>query len=213
MSRIGRAAMTAAVLTSVMSVADAVHHGLTGHYLLDDERAARWVIVGSNLLIAATFALLAAVLAERAPTIDAGSRAIRWLRRLTLGDLALLALVFGGGIAIDPRGDGAITDIWGALGGLGFLLMFVLGTALGLALLRRREMRLPAALMAAPLALVPLTILVNAVAADWAHPAYAESALYIGLAMLAGVTSGPAGGADRGARRAGAERVSADERP
>jgi hypothetical protein len=38
--------------------------------------------------------------------------------------------------------------------------------------------------MAAPAVVIPLTLLVAALAPDWAHPAYAETSLYLGLALL-----------------------------
>ena len=67
--------------------------------------------------------------------------------------------------------------------------MFVFGAVLGALLLRRRYQRLPAILMAAPVAIIPLTFLLYQVAPGWAHPAYAETALYLGLALLGNIRS------------------------
>jgi uncharacterized membrane protein len=177
--------MIAAILTSVMSVADAALHGLTGHFLLDVDASAPAVIAASNALVAVTFALLTAVVTEQARRIDAGRRPVRWVRRLMQATLAVLTIVFAGGLAVDIAPDTSVLHrIWEAAGGAGFLLMFVVGVILGACLLRRPQLRRAAVLMAAPAAIIPLTLLVAALAPDWAHPAYAESALYIGLALL-----------------------------
>jgi hypothetical protein len=185
MTRIARAAMISAVLTSVMSIADAVHHGLTGELLLDEDSSAGWVRVGSSLLLAATFGLLAAALAEQASRVDAGSRAIRWVRRLMQGVLAVLSIVFAGGLVVEAyAGTAVIHEAWGAVGGASFVLMFLISVVLGACLLRRPDLRVAAVLMAAPAAMIPLTFLVQVLAPGWAHPAYAETALYIGVALL-----------------------------
>lgn len=185
MTRTGRAALTAAILTSALSVADAANQGVTGHPLIDQETNATWAYASSSLLLAATFGLLAAVLAEQADRIDAGSRTVRWLRRLMQGDLAVLALVFAGGLVVDGYPETSLVyRAWGAIAGIAFLMMFLIGTVLGVSLLRRSDRRVAAALMAAPLVLIPITFAVATLAGDWAHPGYAESALYIGLALL-----------------------------
>jgi hypothetical protein len=185
MTRTGRAALIAAVLTSVISIADAVWHGLTGRFLLDDDRSAGWVMASSSVLLAVTFALLAAVLAEQADRIDAGSRAIRWIRRVMLGILAVLSIVCAARLAVEATSaNTAIYNAWGAVAGIGFVLMFLVGAVLGACLLRRLDLRPAARLMAASVVIIPLTILVQALVPGWAHPAYAETALYIGLALL-----------------------------
>jgi hypothetical protein len=204
--RLGTAAMISAVLTSAVSIADAVYHGLTGEFLLDPDRNATWVYATVAVLLAVTFALVAAVMAQQALRIDAGSRWVRWVRRFLQADLALMS---AGSLTIlvEPLvGKATVDQLPGAIGGPSFVLMFVLGATLGTLLLRRPDMRLPAILTAAPLAIIPLTYLLYQVAPAWAHPAYAETALYIGLALAGrngasvGVRATPA----RTARAAGA---------
>jgi hypothetical protein len=139
---------------------------------------------GGRVLLAATFALLAAVLTGRAERIDRGSRWIRAVRRLVQADLAVLALIFTGGLWADRHPDTTVYQAWELTGGPSFALMFLAGVVLGVCLLHRRDLRTAALLTAAPVVLLPLTIAVQALAPGWAHPAYAETALYLGLALL-----------------------------
>jgi hypothetical protein len=185
MTRTARAAMIAAVLTSAISIADGVYHGLTGQFLLNEDINPRVVTVSFDALLAVTFALLAVVLMQQADRVDAGGRVVRWIRRLMQGVLALPALAFAAGLAVDRTAEtSTIHRIWDVAGGISFVLMFMVGIVLGVCLLRRPDLRVAAVLMAAPAALIPLLFLVQALAPGWAHPAYAETALYIGLALL-----------------------------
>ena len=68
--------------------------------------------------------------------------------------------------------------------GIAFLLMFLLGTALGALLLRTADLRVPAALLVSTLPVIGLTILLGVLAPGWGHPAYAETTLYVGIALL-----------------------------
>jgi len=120
------------------------------------------------------------VLIQDADRIDGSSRFVRWVRRLLLGDLALLAAIFAVGTVLAKMPAALAVPA-----GVAFILMFLLGAVLGVALIRRRGLRLPAVLMTAAIPLIPLTAAIGAIAPDWAHPGYAESALYLGLALLA----------------------------
>ena len=103
-----------------------------------------WALVATNLLMTATFGLLAAVLVRNAERIDAGSGAVRWIRRVFAADLAVLAT---GYLLVSVAGS----EAFGAVAGIAFLVMFVLGAVLGGVLLRRPDVRVPAALMVAPI--------------------------------------------------------------
>lgn len=133
--------------------------------------------VAITALEVVTFLALAAVLLAAGGWIDQGSRAHRWLRCLLAVDLLVLAV----GVAV---ANGAETGPYVAIAGAAFLGMFLLGVGLGIALLRRSELPTPALLMTAPLGLLPLAFLIDAVAPGWGHPAYAETALYLGIAVL-----------------------------
>jgi hypothetical protein len=180
MTRTAKAAMAAAIIGSAVSIGDAVYRGVVGHDAAqDDQTAQSWTVVAVSLVLTAAFGLLAAVLVQNAERIDGSSRFVRWVRRLLLGDLALLSAIFAVATALAKT-----PDALAALAGIAFVLMFLLSLVLGGTLVWRRELRLPAVLMMAPLALVPLAGLVGEIAPDWAHPGYAETALYLGLALL-----------------------------
>jgi hypothetical protein len=178
MMQLERTALGAAVVLSVVSIADAVLRATSDVApVWDDEVGTTWVVVASNLLLVATFALLAAVLVRDAEGIDEGSGAVRWVRRLLAADLAVLATGFVFVSFVD-------LGVFGAVAGVAFLAMFLLGAVLGGLLLRRRDVRLPAALMVAVVPLIGLAFAAEALAPGWGHPGYAETALYLGIALL-----------------------------
>ena len=188
MTRTGWAALLVAICISAYSVAEAVAAGLTRPPILDPDTGpavARGVV---GLLLTATFALSVAVLQEQSTRIDAGSRPGRWLRRLLPADLvvcAVVAAVTTVALILVPRNDG-IEALLGAVGGVAFLLAFVLGAAFGLTtLVRRPELRAGAVCLAAITVIIPVTIVMGALHSPWTHIAYAETALYVGIALLA----------------------------
>ena len=173
-----RTALGAAVALSGLSIGDAILRATTEVVPpWDDEGGTTWGIVSVGLLMAATFALLAGVLVRNAEWIDDGSPVRRWTRRLLATDLTVLAA----GYLVVSMVD---ADAAGAVAGVTFLLMFVLGAVLGGTLLRRSEVRLPAVLMVAVVPLIALTFALEALAPGWGHPGYAETALYVGIALL-----------------------------
>lgn len=182
MTRTGKAAMAVAILASALSVLDAVSGGITGGAVdvWDDNSGQRWVIVAVDVLLVALFALLTAVLVQQADRLDGASRVVRWIRRTLLADLAVLAGVFVVGTVL-VHYPGPVE----AVAGIAFVLMFPLGAVLGVCLVRRPGLRLPAVLLVASAALIPLAMLADSLAPGWGHPGYAEAALYIGLALLA----------------------------
>ena len=185
MTRLGKAALAAAVAGSTISIADAVYTGATGHTApWDDPAAPGWATAAVNTLIVVIFVLLAAVLVRAAGRIDGNSRVVPWVRRLLAADLAVLAGVLAVGVVLD--GFPGPLEI---LAGVGFLLMFLLGVTLGICLLRDPGLRGPAVLLTSPLLLLPLAMLASVLAPGWDHPGYAETALYLGLALL-GTTTG-----------------------
>jgi hypothetical protein len=131
-----------------------------------------------------TYALRAAALVHCATRIDAGRAAVRWLRRIAVVDLVLLAVPFLYSAATGAvGGDGLL----GAVLGFAFLALFPLAVALGAVLAARRETRhRPGWLLLATLPLIGVTALLGAV--GWAHPGYAETLVYLGLALLGAVS-------------------------
>jgi hypothetical protein len=178
MRQLEKAALGAAVVLSVVSIGDAILRATSDVVPpWDDEFGTPWVLVVTNILMAVTFGLLAAVLVRNAERIDEGSGACRWIRRLLAVDLGVLAA----GYLIVSVVD---VDAAGAVAGVAFLAMFVLGVAFGATLLRRPDVRLPAILMVSVVPVIGLTFALEAIAPGWGHPGYAETVLYLGIALL-----------------------------
>jgi peptidoglycan/LPS O-acetylase OafA/YrhL len=193
MMQLERTTLGAAVVLSVVSVVDAILRATSEAVPpWDDEFGTPWVLLATNLVMAVTFALLSAVLVRNAERIDEGSGPVRWIRRVLAVDLAILA----SGFVLVNVSD---AEVLGAVAGLTFLAMFALGAVLGGALLRRPDLRLPAGLMVGAVPVIALSFALEALAPGWGHPGYAETALYMGIALL-GLTAG-------GARTAGPGRV------
>ncbi|WP_369055184.1 hypothetical protein [Kineococcus terrestris] len=178
MDALGRAALTAAVCASAVAVGDAVVLGLTGDNLVDDD-SVRWWSGVVDVVHAAAYALLAAGLVRAGAAADAGSRARRVLRRVVTAALVVLAICFAVGAV--AGGAPALLEV---PGGTAFLLLFLAGAVLGVTLLRVPGAGTAGALMAAPVLLLGLAVAAGALAPRWAHPGYAEAALYVGLALL-----------------------------
>lgn len=186
MTRIGWTALGVAILISAYSIAEAIAVGISGHPMLDPDAGPKVANGAVGLLLALTFALSVAVLREQSARIDAGSRPRRWLRRLLQADLAVCAVVGAVTVVLTlTRRSEAIEATLGAIGGSGFILAFVLGAALGISLISRADLRAGSVCLSAIAVLVPLTILMGVLQSPWGHIAYAETALYIGIALLA----------------------------
>ena len=177
---LSRGALAAAALTSAIALGDAVWQATA------DEPApwtpgegTEWVWRVGEASHGLTYALLAAVLWQFGARIDAGRAAVRWVRRVLAVVLALLGAGFLASAAVELGSEGPV----GAVVGVAFLALFPLAVALGGVLVARRETRSPAAwLLVAVVPLLGLTVLASAV--GWGHPAYVETAVYLGLALL-----------------------------
>ncbi|MDP9434411.1 MAG: hypothetical protein M3P93_04130 [Actinomycetota bacterium] len=189
LGRLVPATVAGAALTTGLALADATVRATGGTPAWDDVTGAAPAVAGAMSVHALTYALFATVLVVAASPIDAGRRSVRIVRRLLAGSLAVLAGGFASLTAIHSARATAPVAVE-AVTGISFVLTFVLAAALGVALLRRPATRLPAALLVSIPALVALTAGLAAVGSDWAHPAYAEAALYLGLAALTVRTGG-----------------------
>ena len=181
-----KVAITAATLFSAISLYDAIHHGVTGRSSwLADEYGMTWATIAGAIVSAASFIALAAILVIERVRIDSRSRLRRWMRRLLAVDLAVLATVYGVGLPLtgalrDIRLDAAV----GGVAGAAFAAMFILAVGLGLCLVRIREFRPSVVLLLAILPVIGLTFILQALGSSFAHPAYAETAVYLGIALL-----------------------------
>jgi len=194
MRRLAPSAIVGAALSSSIAIYDAVHHGLTGQQsVFSEEAGSRWSVALAGIAHSLTYLLVVAVLMTSADRIDGGSIARRWVRRALAATLSVLAGVMAVGSVIS-RPPGALA----LLAGAGFLAMFLFGPALGALLVRRAAWRGRAGLLLAPIPLLGAAIVLAALGSDWAHPGYAETALYVGLALLG---REHAGEADRGSSK------------
>lgn len=137
-----------------------------------------------------TYAVLCGVLVSQALRIDGESRVRRWLRRLLIGDLAILSTLLMVGIPLlilgsGSRTGGPIEDIFGVLGNITFLGMFTLGFALGVATIRNPDLRPAPWLLIGIIPAIGLMIALIALRSDFAHPAYAVTLVTFGIALLA----------------------------
>jgi hypothetical protein len=180
MTKTTTAALVVAAIGSATAVCGAAYTGVTGNETAwNDDSGVRWAVTAVGVLLTALYGLLVAVLVRSGAAIDAGRRPVRVVRIMLVADLAVLAAVFVIGL-VRTRHDGPLS----AVAGVAFLLAFLLGAVLGALLLHRPELRTAALLLLAPLAVLPLTILVGLKFPDWGDPAFAEAALYLGLALL-----------------------------
>lgn len=178
--------ISTAVAFSAVSLYDAVYHGITGHgSVMSDEYGTTWATIAGGVLSAAAFAALSVVLVSARPGIDAGSRVRRWIRRLLAVDLAALAAVFAVGAPfLGGDSDSNLATAFGAVAGVTFAAMFVLAFALGLSILRVPGLRTSAVLLVSVVPIIAFTVALQALATDFAHPAYVETAVYLGIALL-----------------------------
>lgn len=175
---IGRAAIGAAVVCGLVAVGDAVVAGVTGQNLVD-EQSPRWARAATEVVHVGAYLLLAAGLVRLGTAVDDGRRwraAARWILVVAL---VLMAGMYAGG-ALLGRYPGALA----AVGGTAFLVHFVMAVVIGVALLRRGPNRRTGAVLASPLVVLPIVALVSLVAPAWAHPAWAEIGVLLGLALL-----------------------------
>jgi len=181
-----KVAITAATIYAAMSLYDAVHHGVTGKgSAFSDEYGTTWATIAIGIVAAMSFIANGAILVIERIRIDRGSRLHRWVRRLLVADLAVLAAVFGIGIPLMGTLEAVSLDTAvGAVAGVAFASMFILAVALGLCLVRVRELRPSVVLLLAVLPAIGLAIILNAIGSAFAHPAYAETAVYLGIALL-----------------------------
>lgn len=193
MSRLAWLALVASVAASAIALTDAVSVGLTGSSSVFGGPLS----VVSTLVHGLMYASLAAVLLVEADAIDAGHASTRWLRRALVVSYVPLAVLFLAGTvtmtAEPPPALGAVTTA-------AFLASFPLSAALGITLLTRRTLRVPAVLLAlVPAGLIAVSVL-GAAGSRWAHPACAEVLQYLGVALLGrGTTSDVASTARPGA--------------
>jgi hypothetical protein len=186
MSRLHRVALVAAIVLSGVALYDAAHVGITGRPSgFSDEFGVTLMTIIGELVHGVTYATLLVALVATGPSIDAGSPVRRWIRRLLVLDLGLLAAMFLIGSpflpALERAGWGGVAS---AIGSTTFLLMFILAVALGVASVRRPAVRPAALVLISTVPLIGLAVGLGALGSGFAHPAYAEAAVNLGIVLL-----------------------------
>lgn len=180
-------ALTGAAMTSAIALFDAMTHGLTGEYsMFSDDSGVRLAKVLGDLAHGLTYVALCFVLVREATLIAAAGRVQAVLRWILVGSLTLLAAGF---LLVapwleSPESAGVVGVVLVVLMSMGFAGMIFGSLIIGPLLLRAPGLRTGSRVLTAMLPVFGLTILLQFVATDWAHPAYLETTLHFGLALL-----------------------------
>ncbi len=204
MSLAFRAAILGASAIAVIALTDAVTHGTTGRYsaFSDDYGTTRLWLAG-NLTHGLAYAALAWVLFAAGQRVDAGSRGRRWVRLALASCFAVLAAQFtvGSSIAYLTDADlGSRPPVLAALL-LAFPLMFVLALLLGLTMRRLPGLRPASRTLVAVVPVLGLTLLLGLLAPGFAHLAYLEITVNVGVALV-GLHPSSSAGTRKGATAA-----------
>lgn len=138
-----------------------------------------WMIAGINFGHALPYLLLMVVLIQVGPRLDTGGY-VRWVRRLLIVAFALFAAMTIWGL-VTGANESAL-GIFEIVPTILFFALLLLPVMLGVPLLRRRALRLPAILLAGSLLAVIGAFAISA--SPFAHPAYAEAMALFGVALL-----------------------------
>ncbi|MGA8046145.1 MAG: hypothetical protein WCA30_07745 [Dermatophilaceae bacterium] len=180
------AALAGATGLSAIALSDAVTFALTGqHTGFSDDFGVNPAFVVGGVIHSLAYLAFAGVLHSRRAEVDGGSRFRRVVRRILTGALLFLAVGMSAHTALSITA-GEVNDnaVFGAVAGIALLLMILGSVTLGLSLLRRPDMRLPAWTLTAILPAIGLTIVLGVLGSPWAHPAYAETLVSFGLAFI-----------------------------
>lgn len=134
-----------------------------------------------SLAHSGVYVLLAAALIQAGRSIDGRRVFVRVLRWIVIAGYAVFAAMYGWTGIVDP--GYTPEGLLGAVVNGAFLTSLLVPVVLGFALIRRRDLRLPVILLIAPVALLPLTIVLGMIGA-WGHPGYVETAVNFGVALL-----------------------------
>lgn len=182
-----RVALAGATATSAIALSDAFTQGLTGHNtVFADTSGVRWAIVLGSLVHALTYAALVFVLLAEAPRIDTANRVARVLRRVLTACLVVLSVGF---LVAEPlrafsSPPAYVETAWTIVASATFAGVLLSALAIGPFLLRQPTMRIGAALLTGMAPLLGITILIGMLATAWMHPAYLETAMHFGIALL-----------------------------
>ncbi len=179
-----RLALTGAVALSSLALFDAVTRGVTGSgSVFSDGSDVRWLaVVGSVVHGLAYLAFAHVIRVERERiAVNRAARLTTWVLTSALAPLGV------GFLVLWPLADLMSTQVRTAVSaviGIAFALHFLGALALGLATARRTQTHPGSLILASLLPVVALTALLGLFAPAFVHPAYAETTVAFGLALL-----------------------------
>jgi hypothetical protein len=183
-----KVALVGAALTSAIALTDAITHGLTGHYSpFSDDTDLLGVAAAGSVVHGLAYLGLCWVLVAEAGRFASTNRVARVARWVVTGSLALLApgfVLVAPVVVLQDVDSGMAYDLFGAVASAGFAGLILGSLVLGLALLRNPAAGIGGRLLSLLLPVFGLTLLLAWLAPAWAHPAYLETVIYFGLALL-----------------------------
>jgi hypothetical protein len=183
-------ALFGAALLSFLALQDAITHGITGEFSrASDEFGTTWIWLAGNIAHGVAYLGLLAILFAEARRIDAGSRARKVLRWLLVAAFVPLAAYFTFVTPILFATDADLANPPGWAAALqflliGFVLQFPAGLGMGFATRKVPDMSLASKVLIGILGAAAFTALLAFTAKDFAHPAYLEATVALGVALL-----------------------------
>lgn len=181
------AALVGATVMSTIALSDAIWVGNLPGTQSPLTSGPDFVLRLVDLGHAIPYLLLAAVLIQAGPRIDAGRKFVRIVRWALVAGFGFFGIASVWGVITGAVSEGVMEMIFN----IAFFATFILPVILGFALIRRRELRVPVVLLISPVVLLPLTLLLSSFS-SWAHPAYLETAINFGVALLCLAIAWPA---------------------
>lgn len=176
-------ALLGAAGMSGIALFDAGTKALTGHLsVFSDDSDVEWLLQTSNAIHGLAYVAMAAVLVLHRRLIVSVNRVAKVAYWLLRGSVTVLAFVF---LALAPFLElESMPAAISAVVGVAFLLMLLSAPVLAIAVRRTSALRPGTLLLAAMVPLLALTILLGVLAPVFGHPAYLETALAFGVALL-----------------------------
>lgn len=174
--------------TSAIALSDAVTHGVTGGYSPFSDKSDLSTLVLLGVVVhGLAYLAFVVVLVRESGRFRTTNRVARGSRLLIVGSLVLLAagfLTVGSLTAVRDAYDGTVYAVFGVIAGAGFGGLLLGSLVLGLALLPSSALGTGARVLALVLPVMIATTLLSWLSPIWAHPAYPETVVYFGLALL-----------------------------
>jgi hypothetical protein len=184
-----KVALVAAALTSSIALFDAATAATTGHYsVFADDSDSLLSQAGSSVVHGACYAALTWVLVREADRFSEYGRAVRITRRVLVVSLAVLGVGF---VAVAPAltlagitVNGPAGTLWGLVASIAFFAMIGTAVVLSVVVWRRNLVGVGGQVLRLLLPVAAGTILLGVLGSPWAHPAYVETTINVGIALI-----------------------------